>query len=31
MEISSIASLAGLIAARFLAAMTGAFFRPGEW
>ena len=31
MEISSIAALAGFIAARFLAAMTGAFFRPGEW
>ena len=30
MEISSIAALAGFIAARFLAAMTGAFFRPGE-
>ncbi len=26
METSSIAALAG-----FLAAMTGAFFRPGEW
>lgn len=31
MEISSIAALAGFIAARFLAAMTGAFVRPGEW
>ena len=31
METSSIAALAGFIAARFLAAMTGAFFRPGEW
>jgi benzodiazapine receptor len=30
-EIPSIAALAGFIAARFLAAMTGAFFRPGEW
>jgi tryptophan-rich sensory protein len=31
METSSIAALAGFIAARFLAAMTGAFFRPGGW
>jgi tryptophan-rich sensory protein len=31
METSSIAALAGFIAAGFLAAMTGAFFRPGEW
>ena len=31
MEISSIVALAGFIAACFLAAMTGAFFRPGEW
>ena len=31
MEISSIVALAGFIAACFLAAMIGAFFRPGEW
>ena len=31
MEISSIVALAGFIAGCFLAAMTGAFFRPGEW
>lgn len=31
MEISSIAALAGFIADRLLAAMTGAFFRAGEW
>jgi translocator protein len=31
METSSIAALAGFIAALFLAAMTGAFFRPGGW
>jgi len=31
METSSIAALAGFLAAGFLAAMTGAFFRPGEW
>jgi len=30
-EISSIVALAGFIAGCFLAAMTGAFFRPGEW
>jgi tryptophan-rich sensory protein len=30
-EISSIVALVGFIAACFLAAMTGAFFRPGEW
>jgi tryptophan-rich sensory protein len=31
MEISSITALAGFIAVCFLAAMTGASFRPGEW
>jgi len=30
-EISSIVALAGFIAVCFLAAMTGALFRPGEW
>ena len=31
MEISSIVALAGFIAVCFLAAMTGALFRPGDW
>ncbi len=31
MDISSTIGLAGFIAACFLAALTGAFFRPGEW
>ncbi|MDI1346280.1 MAG: tryptophan-rich sensory protein [Pseudolabrys sp.] len=31
MEISSIVALAGFIAVCFLAAITGALFRPGEW
>jgi tryptophan-rich sensory protein len=30
-EMTSILGLAGFIVACFLAAMTGAFFRPGEW
>jgi translocator protein len=30
-EISSIVALAGFIAVCFLAAMTGALFRPAEW
>ncbi|MDZ4737454.1 MAG: tryptophan-rich sensory protein [Rhodospirillaceae bacterium] len=31
MEISAIVALAGFIAVCFLAAITGALFRPGEW
>lgn len=31
MDASSSMALLGFIAACFLAAMTGAFFRPGEW
>ena len=31
MEISSIIGLASFIAACFLAALTGAWFRPGDW
>jgi benzodiazapine receptor len=31
MEIASIIGLACFIAASFLAALTGAWFRPGEW
>ncbi|GAC1679506.1 MAG: tryptophan-rich sensory protein [Steroidobacteraceae bacterium] len=31
MELAPIIGLAGFIAACFLAALTGAWFRPGEW
>ncbi len=31
MEVSSLFVLLGFVAACFVAAMTGAFFRPGEW
>jgi translocator protein len=31
MDLLSLLALLGYIAACFLAAMTGAFFRPGEW
>lgn len=31
MEIASVIGLASFVAACFLVALTGAFFRPGEW